>query len=103
VYGFVPEPVPRVDIEVSNWWTCTNPGSAFVFGLIASVHRSDGRRQAICDWSGSLTEIATTPAGTVSTELARSTIPEKLAELGLPGFVLDEDGRVRANSLSARA
>jgi N-hydroxyarylamine O-acetyltransferase len=103
VYGFVPEPVPRVDIEVSNWWTCTNPGSAFVFGLIASVHRSDGRRQAICDWSGSLTEIATTPAGTVSTELARSTIPEKLAELGLPGFVLDEDGRVRADSLSARA
>jgi N-hydroxyarylamine O-acetyltransferase len=94
VYGFLPRPVPRVDIEVSNWWICTNPRSPFVFGLIASVHHDDGRRESISDWSGPLQVITMSPEETESSEQPRAVIPRKLEEFGLPGFQLGEDGRV---------
>ena len=68
VYGFVPEPVPRIDIEVSNWWICTNPASPFVFGLIASSHHPDGRREVIWDWSGPVQVRVMSPEGVVETE-----------------------------------
>lgn len=96
VYGFLPHPVRRVDIEVSNWWICTNPRSPFVFGLIASVNHKDGLREAISDWSGPLQVMTMTPDGVQSTEQPRAVIPEKLTDFGLPGFQLGEDGRVRA-------
>jgi N-hydroxyarylamine O-acetyltransferase len=94
VYGFLPRPVPLVDIEVSNWWICTNPRSPFVFGLIAAVSHSDGRREAISDWSGPLQVITMTPDGVESSEQPRTVIPDKLAQFGLHGFRLGEDGRV---------
>ena len=62
VYAFPPQPVPRIDIETSNWWTSTNPQSAFVFGLIAAVHRPDGSRELISDWSGPLELRVSRPA-----------------------------------------
>lgn len=96
VYGFVPRPVPRVDIEVSNWWISTNPRSPFVFGVIASVNHDDGRREAISDWSGPLQAMTMTPDGVVSTEQPRAVIPDKLKQFGLPGFQLGEDERLRA-------
>jgi N-hydroxyarylamine O-acetyltransferase len=96
VYGFLPRPVPRVDIEVSNWWICTNPRSPFVSGLIASVNHDDGRREAISDWSGPLQVMTMTPDGVVSSEQPRAVIPDKLRQFGLPGFHLGEDGRLRA-------
>ena len=96
VYGFLPSRVPRVDIEVSNWWICTNPRSPFVFGLIAAVNHDDGRREAISDWSGPLQVTTMTPDGIESSEQPRAVIPDKLAQFGLPGFALREDGRVRA-------
>jgi N-hydroxyarylamine O-acetyltransferase len=96
VYGFVPDPVRRIDIEVSNWWVCTNPRSPFVFGLLATVNHDDGRREAISDWSGPLRVMTMSPTGVESSEQPRSVIPEKLAQFGLPGFQLDEDERVRA-------
>lgn len=37
LYGFVPQPVPFVDVETSNWWTSTHPDSRFVTGLIVGV------------------------------------------------------------------
>ena len=52
VYGFVPEPVPAVDIETSNWFTCTHPGSPFVTGIIVSAHAPDGRRSMLRNWDG---------------------------------------------------
>ncbi len=61
VYGFVPRSVPRIDIEVSNWWVCSNPRSPFVFGLIAALNHDDGRREAISDWSGPLKVTTMTP------------------------------------------
>ena len=94
VYGFVPHPAPRIDIEVSNWWTCTNPRSPFVFGLIASINHADGRREAISDWGGPLQAMTMTPDGVESSEQPRTVIPDRLERFGLPGFQLGENGRV---------
>ncbi len=96
LYAFPPQPVPRIDIEVINWWVCTHPQSPFVFGLIAAVNHDDGRRDSICDWSGPLEVLVMEPDRTETWEQPRETIPSKLEQFGLPGFELGEDGRVRA-------
>ncbi len=94
VYGFVPEPVPFVDIETSNWFTCTHPGSPFVAGLIVAVNRPDGTRIALSDWNG-LSLTRRTPAETTVSEPARTEIPELLETVfGLPGFALGDSGRI---------
>jgi N-hydroxyarylamine O-acetyltransferase len=86
LYGFVPEPVPFVDIQTSNWFTCTHPRSPFVTGLIVSAQRPDGTRVSLSDWQGlSLEE--ETPAGSS----VRAVEPVEVAELiatrfGLEGF-----------------
>jgi len=95
VYGFAPRAVSRIDIELSNWWTCTNPRSPFVFGLVAAVNHEDGRREVICDWSGRLEATAMAPGAVETSEEPRSVIPARLEQFGLPGFELDGDGRVR--------
>jgi N-hydroxyarylamine O-acetyltransferase len=41
MYGFVPEPVPAIDIEVNNWYTTTHPESPFVTGLMIGVRQAD--------------------------------------------------------------
>lgn len=41
MFSFVPEPVPRVDIEVSNWFTATHPTSSFVNGIMAGLRSVD--------------------------------------------------------------
>ncbi len=105
VYGFVPRRVPRVDIEVSNWWICTNPRSPFVFGLIASINHDNGRREAISDWSGPLQAMVMTPDGVDSSEQPRTVIPDKLQQFGLAGFQLGDNGRVQrdvSNQLRTR-
>ena len=57
IYGFVPEPVPFIDVETSNWFACTHPRSPFVTGLIVAAQRPDGTRLTLSDWDGlSLTE-----------------------------------------------
>jgi N-hydroxyarylamine O-acetyltransferase len=96
VYAFVPEPVPHIDIETSNWWTCTHPGSPFVYGVIAAVHRPDGTRELIHDWSGRLELVTESPGSQEVSEPPREALPDLLAtRFGLPGFTLGEDGRVR--------
>ncbi len=96
VYAFAPQPVPRIDIETSNWWTSTNPQSPFVFGLIAGVQHADGRRESISDWSGPLELRVQAPDHTEVSQSPREAIPELLAErFALPGFALDPNGRVR--------
>jgi len=94
VYGFLPQPVPLIDVETSNWWTSTHPCSLFVTGLIVSVRGDDGTGTLLCDWSElSLSE--QTPAGTSVTPLEREAIPELLAtRFSLPGFTLAADGRL---------
>ena len=46
MYGFVPEPVPHVDLVVNNWYTATYPESPFVNGVMAGLRdaRSDASR-----------------------------------------------------------
>jgi N-hydroxyarylamine O-acetyltransferase len=94
VYGFVPEPVPLIDIQTSNWYTCTYPGSPFVTGLIATVNRPDGTRITLSDRHGRM--LAThTPAGRTATEVAWEEVPGLLDSVfGLPGFALGDNGRI---------
>jgi N-hydroxyarylamine O-acetyltransferase len=94
VYGFLPQPVPLIDVETSNWWTSTHPHSLFVTGLIVGIRGDDGTAALVCDWSElSLNE--ETPAGTSVTPLEREAIPDLLAtRFFLPGFALGADGRI---------
>jgi arylamine N-acetyltransferase len=94
VYGFLPQPVPLIDVETSNWWTSTHPRSLFVTGLIVGVRGDDGTGTLLCDWSElSLSE--QTPAGTSVAPLEREAIPELLAtRFSLPGFALGADERL---------
>ncbi len=98
VYGFVPEPVPVIDIETSNWFTCTHPRSPFVTGLSIAVNRPDGARIALSDRDG-LTLTRHTPGETVVSHPEREEIPALLdAVFGLPGFALGDNGRVTAGN-----
>jgi N-hydroxyarylamine O-acetyltransferase len=95
VYSFLPRPAFRIDIEMSNWWVCTNPASPFVSGLIVAVSHDDGRREALYDFSGPLLTMASSPDGTEATPTQREAIPSLLVQrFGLPGFGLGPDGRV---------
>jgi len=93
-YGFVPETVPAIDVEVNNWFTATHPRSPFVTGLIVSTQAQDGTRTTLSDWSElALTE--QTASGATVEPVAREQIPQLLAtRFGLPGFALREDGHV---------
>jgi N-hydroxyarylamine O-acetyltransferase len=94
VYGFMPQPVPMIDIEVANWFTSTHPSSPFVTGLIVSNQRPDGTRIALSD-RGDLALTEQTPAGTDVTPVAREQIPHLLdTRFGLCGFAIDRHGRV---------
>jgi N-hydroxyarylamine O-acetyltransferase len=94
VYGFVAEPVPIIDIETSNWFTCTHPRSPFVTGLSIAVNHPDGTRVALRDREG-LSLTRSTPAERTVSEPARDDIPELLETIfDLPGFALSNNGRV---------
>jgi N-hydroxyarylamine O-acetyltransferase len=94
VYGFLPQPVPLIDVKTSHWWTSTHPRSPFVTGLIVGVRGEDGSATMLCDWSElSLSE--QTPGGTSVTPLQREAMPELLAtRFSLPGFALGADERL---------
>jgi N-hydroxyarylamine O-acetyltransferase len=85
LYGFVPEPVPFIDVETSNWFTCTHPRSPFVTGLIVAAQRPDGTRLTLSDWEGlSLTE--ETPAGASVRPVQEGEVEELIAgRFGLDG------------------
>jgi len=94
LYGFVPEPVPFVDLVTSNWYTCTNPRSPFVTGLTVSLQAPDGTRTTLNNWNA-LELSVQTPAGTRIRPVAVEEVPALLAErFGLTGFVVRADGRI---------
>jgi N-hydroxyarylamine O-acetyltransferase len=88
-YGFVPETVPFIDIETSNWFTSTYPRSPFVTGLIVSTQHPDGARVTLSDWEG-LALREETPAGASS---VRPVEPSEVDELIAARFGLRVDGR----------
>jgi N-hydroxyarylamine O-acetyltransferase len=94
MYGFLPQPVPMIDIEVANWFTSTHPRSPFVTGLIVSTQTRDGLRTSLSNWDElALTE--QTPHDSVVTPLSPEEIPQLLeSRFGLPGFALGIDGRI---------
>jgi N-hydroxyarylamine O-acetyltransferase len=77
LYAFVPEEAPRIDIEVSNWYTCTHPISPFVTGLFIAAQQP-GRRWTLMarGGTGSLTE--RTPAGETVTPVVEADLPSVL-------------------------
>jgi N-hydroxyarylamine O-acetyltransferase len=98
MYGFLPHPVPLIDVETINWWTSTNPSSPFVSGLLIGTQADDGTRLALSDREGAaLTE--STPTSSEVTPVERREIPDLLASrFGLPGFALGDDERLRRAS-----
>jgi N-hydroxyarylamine O-acetyltransferase len=85
VYAFPEEPVPGVDLEMSNWFVSTNPTSPFVTGLIVVKHDADGTRTALSDWSGTMTLTRRSARESESEEVAPGDVPGLLAgTFGLP-------------------
>ena len=94
LYALVPQPVPRIDVETSNWYTSTHPRSPFVTGLLVTRNRADGTRVSVSDW-GELTLTEWTPTDSRAEPIERDQVPRLLQdEFGLGGFELDADGRL---------
>ena len=93
MYSFVPEPVPAIDIETSNWFASTYPGSLFTQSLVVASQAGTSRT-LLSDRGGELRVLTVTPAQRTSSAVSRSDVPRLLAErFGLPGWRLDERGR----------
>jgi N-hydroxyarylamine O-acetyltransferase len=89
LYGFIPEPVPMIDVRVSNWYTCTWPSSPFVTGLVVTAYAADGSRATLTDRDG-LGLIEETPTDSVRTAVEWDAVPEILCKrFALEGFALD--------------
>jgi len=93
-YGFIPEPVPHIDIEVANWFTSTHPESPFVTGLMLGARRPD---RCLTVMVGDQVVVIERPVGKASTaiEVTPETVPDLLAErFGLKGVMLGSAGRL---------
>jgi N-hydroxyarylamine O-acetyltransferase len=93
-YGFVPQPVPHIDIEVANWFTATHPESPFVTGLMLGARRPD---RCLTVMINDKVVVIERPVGEASTatEVAHESVPDLLAKrFGLTGVVLSSAGRL---------
>jgi N-hydroxyarylamine O-acetyltransferase len=103
VYAFEARPVPRIDVELSNWFTATHPESRFVRGLIVARQASDGTRSSLSDWTGRLALTVRTADRAEVTEVDREAIPTLLQErFELGGFALDGAARIVAATQDVR-
>jgi N-hydroxyarylamine O-acetyltransferase len=80
LYAFRPDPVPEVDIELSNWFTCTHPQSRFVTRLLVTEHGQDGSRTTLSDFSGEMVLSVQTPAGSKREPVARADVTDVLEQ-----------------------
>jgi N-hydroxyarylamine O-acetyltransferase len=93
MYGFIPEPVPLIDVEVSNWYTATHPMSSMVTGLMVG-RRSPRRCLSLFVYEDAV--LVERPVGGASevVEVARTDVPGLLAErFGIEGVTLNDVGR----------
>ncbi len=97
-YTFIPEPVPHIDIETSNWYTSTHPRSPFTsLGISAAIYDERAVAVSLSDWSGSLILTELTQESRAVTPVTPEQVSELLsARFGLDGFVLAADGRLTA-------
>jgi N-hydroxyarylamine O-acetyltransferase len=94
MYGLIPEPVPVIDVEVSNWYTSTHPTSSFVTGVFVG-RRSRDRCLSLFVYEQAV--LVERPVGEASevTEVARPDLPRLLAErFGIEEVTLSADGRL---------
>jgi N-hydroxyarylamine O-acetyltransferase len=97
-YGFLPHPVPLIDVETSNWFTATHPRSLFVTSLMVSAQPVDSSWFSLSNRGGLLFS-EYTPAGSTSQPLEPGAVGELLAtRFSLPGFALEPDGRLVASA-----
>jgi N-hydroxyarylamine O-acetyltransferase len=100
MYGFEPEAVPLVDVEVSNWYTATHPESPFVTGIMI------GRRlpeRCLSLFAYEETVFVERPVGGASDlrQVTRAEVPALLADrFGIEGVTLS-DGRFGLGRASA--
>ncbi len=90
MYGFVPEPPQRVDIEVNNWYTSTHPESNFVTGVMAGLRRPE---RCLTLFVADQALLIERPVGGASsrTEVPLAQVPGLLAErFGIDGVVVKE-------------
>ena len=80
VYAFAPEPSPAVDVEVNNWFICTNPHSMFVTNLLVTENGRDGVRTTLSDFGGTMELIVETPTGSTRETVARAAVPDLLLQ-----------------------
>ncbi len=80
LYAFRPEPAEAIDIELSNWFTCTHPESRFVTRLLVTEHSEDGTRTTLSDFSGEMGLSVQTPSGSKREPVAREMVPELLEQ-----------------------
>jgi N-hydroxyarylamine O-acetyltransferase len=94
MYGFVPEPVPVIDVEVSNWYTATHPTSSFVTGVLIGRRSADRCLSLFVFEQAVLVERPVGGASEVA-EVPRTEVPGLLAErFGIEGVTLGPDGRL---------
>jgi len=91
-YGFVPEPVDMVDIEVANWFTATHPQSPFVTGIFAGARRVDRCLSLLA--SDTATIIERTLDGSTAAPVPLAEVPMVFrTRLGLDNVSLDPNNR----------
>jgi N-hydroxyarylamine O-acetyltransferase len=97
MYGFVPEPVAHVDIEVSNWFTATHPESSFVTGILTGSREVD-RCLSLFIYEEPLLVERLVGGATTSVPVEFDAVPELLAtRFKLEGVSLGPDGRLDIN------
>lgn len=94
MYGFVPEPVPLIDVEVANWYTATHPMSSFVTGGFFGRRYPDRCLSLFVFEQAVLVERPVGGASELS-EVDRTEVPALLAKrFGIQGVTLGADGRL---------
>jgi N-hydroxyarylamine O-acetyltransferase len=91
LYDFDPQPVPRIDCEVSNWFASTFPGHPMVRWLMVAANGPDGTRVLLSDASGELLLSEHTTGGWTVTPVATADAGALLERrFGLDAALLDE-------------
>ena len=94
MYGFVPQPVPVIDVEVNNWYTATYPMSPFVTGVFAGRRSPDYCLSLFVFEQAVVVERPVRGASEV-TEVPKTDVPALLsARFGIQGVTLGADGRL---------
>lgn len=97
MYGFVPEPVPHVDLVVNNWYTATYPESPFVNGVMAGLRSAERCLTLFVYFVSDQVLLIERPVGGASTvtEVPLDEVPALLASrFGVPGVSVGADGRL---------